>query len=137
MTEEQAIGHVRQMRNEQHRMAEKIGELEAQLNEHRVVIDAVKKVEPTRRCYRLVGGVLVERTAGEVLPALETNRDGIDQTIAEIQKTLVTKSKELAEFMEARGLRFVSEEEAQAVALREQKEREKQKQPAASTGVLV
>ena len=39
----------------------------------RLVAEAIKKVEGTRRCYRLVGGVLVERTASEVLPAVENN----------------------------------------------------------------
>lgn len=39
----------------------------------RSVISALKEVSPERRCYRLVGGVLVERQVKEVLPALEHN----------------------------------------------------------------
>ncbi len=39
----------------------------------RAVISALKEVDPDRRCFRLVGGVLVERQVKDVLPALESN----------------------------------------------------------------
>ena len=33
--------------------------------------------EPGRKCFRLVGGVLVERTVKDVVPAIQMNRDGV------------------------------------------------------------
>ena len=38
--------------------------------------DALQK-DPKRKCFRMVGGVLVERTVEDVVPALRTNRDGV------------------------------------------------------------
>lgn len=42
-----------------------------------LVIDTLKEVDPSRKCFRLVGGVLVERTVKEVLPALENNKEQV------------------------------------------------------------
>ena len=41
---------------------------------HRLVIDALKEIgDEKRNCYRLIGGVLVGRTVGEILVVLEKN----------------------------------------------------------------
>jgi len=118
--EEQVIARVKELRQEQTQLVSKIGELEVELSEHRVVVESMKKVEPSRRCYRLIGGVLVERTAGEVLPAVEQSRDNIEKTLIELQKMLAAKTKQLDEFMQQHKVRFVSEEEAQTIAAQEQ-----------------
>lgn len=46
-----------------------------------LVIDTLKEVDETRRCYRMVGGVLVERTVKEVLPALENNKEQVGEVL--------------------------------------------------------
>ena len=38
-----------------------------------LVIRALKDVDGERRCFRMVGGVLIERTVKDVLPALQHN----------------------------------------------------------------
>jgi len=40
-------------------------------------LDETLGQEPNRKCFRLIGGVLVERTVKDVVPALQTNRDGV------------------------------------------------------------
>ena len=42
-----------------------------------LVIEALKEVDGDRKCFRLVGGVLVERTVKEVLPALQMNHEQV------------------------------------------------------------
>lgn len=41
------------------------------------MIETLKEVEKERKCFRMIGGVLVERTVAEVLPALEQNKDQV------------------------------------------------------------
>ena len=48
------------------------------LTNHRLVIDALKEINDEKRgCYRLIGGVLVGRTVGEILPCLEKNVENV------------------------------------------------------------
>ena len=41
------------------------------------MIDTLKDVTGDRKCFRLVGGVLVERTVSDVLPALVHNKEQV------------------------------------------------------------
>lgn len=43
----------------------------------RIVADTLATIEADRKCYRLIGGVLVERTVKEVLPALMENSENV------------------------------------------------------------
>jgi prefoldin subunit 2 len=73
----QIIQQFRTMLQEQEQMSRKIQELEMDRNEHQLVHDALQPLEPSRRAYRLVGEVLVERTVGEVLPSVEKNKQNV------------------------------------------------------------
>ena len=42
------------------------------------MIKALDQLDPSRKCFRLVGEVLVERTVEEVLPAVKGNAEQID-----------------------------------------------------------
>uniref|UniRef100_A0A4W3H4J2 Prefoldin subunit 2 n=1 Tax=Callorhinchus milii TaxID=7868 RepID=A0A4W3H4J2_CALMI len=81
MAAEPVVSAFQRLRAEQRGLAAKASELEMELTEHRLVIDTLKEVEPTRKCYRMVGGVLVERTVKEVLPALEINKEQVKQSM--------------------------------------------------------
>ncbi|MEE6514974.1 hypothetical protein FKM82_023447 [Ascaphus truei] len=77
LSAEQVVAGFNRLRQEQRGMASKAAELEMEMNEHTLVIDTLKEVDQTRKCYRMVGGVLVERTVKEVLPALENNKEQV------------------------------------------------------------
>ena len=48
-----------------------------QLQEHELVLKTLEPVEATRTCFRLIGGVLVERTVAEVRPAVAANAENL------------------------------------------------------------
>ena len=48
------------------------------MQEHQAVIKALEQLNPSRKCFRLVGEVLVERTVQEVLPAVKNNTEQLE-----------------------------------------------------------
>ncbi|KAM6496077.1 Prefoldin beta-like protein [Amanita muscaria] len=85
------------MQNDLQALAAKIGELEQEAEEHGLVLSTLDEVlseDPGRKCFRLVGGVLVERTVGDVVPSLQTNRDGIWKVIANLTDQYKAKEKD-------------------------------------------
>ncbi|KAH7352847.1 hypothetical protein KP509_19G066600 [Ceratopteris richardii] len=69
-----------------------------ELSEHKLVINAIEPLDPNRKCFRMIGGVLVERTVGEVLPAVQRNKEGIQEVVSRLTEALAKKKKELADF---------------------------------------
>lgn len=64
-----------------------------------MVINTLKDINnPDRTAFRLVGGVLVERTIGDVLPQVEGNMAGINSVITQIVATYKKKEEEFAQF---------------------------------------
>ncbi|KAJ3172135.1 hypothetical protein HDU88_006950 [Geranomyces variabilis] len=83
-SDQEIVNTLNAMKQEMNAIASKLGELEMEKDEHQLVIDTIKPLEPTRKCFRLVGGVLVERTVKDVLPAVETNMEGIQNIIKQL-----------------------------------------------------
>jgi len=99
MDESEIVEQFKRMKAEQSNILSKISELETESNEHTLVINAIEKLEPERKCFRLVGGVLVERTVGEVLPAVKRNRDGLSELLEKLNQQLNEKSRSINEFV--------------------------------------
>ena len=58
-------------------LSQKLAELGVEADQHRAVLDTLKTMAPERKCFRLVGGVLIERVVGETVPELETTHSGV------------------------------------------------------------
>ncbi|EOQ98889.1 hypothetical protein E3P92_00674 [Wallemia ichthyophaga] len=88
-------------RNELQSVAQKIGELEQDAEEHVLVtqtLEEARKVDPARKCFRMIGGTLAERTVDEVLPALNTNLTGIKQALSQLIQAYKTKENQFINF---------------------------------------
>ena len=117
--EARAIDQVVAMRSAQQDLLRRLGDIEQNLSEHKLVLEALKKVEPTRRCHRLIGGVLIERTAGDLLPALQESYDVLLEAQKETTDLLEKRGKEMEDFMKEHKLTFLSREEAEAAQMRQ------------------
>ena len=62
------------------------------------------KSAPTRACYRLIGGTLVQRTVSDVYPTLETNYSGIKEVLESLVKTYRGKEDEFGGFQKEYGI---------------------------------
>ncbi|SNX87648.1 related to GIM4 - Gim complex component (prefoldin subunit 2) [Melanopsichium pennsylvanicum] len=101
LSEQEAAQIYQSRRSELQGIASKIGELEGEADEHKLVIDTLTEAsnaDPDRKCFRLIGGVLVERTVKQVLPALHTNLEGLKQILETLLKQYKQKETELQEF---------------------------------------
>lgn len=76
----------------------------------RTVIDTLKTVDPDRKCFRLIGGVLCERTVKEVLPQLVENKDFIEKTITLVTDDLTKKGLQINKFKEEHNIRIRGEQ---------------------------
>lgn len=109
---EQVLGVYRQMQSECSQIMGKISELNLEKDEHKLVVETLKKVEPERRAYRLVGGVLAERTVGDILPIVESNFVGIAEVLTKLDGTLKTKDEARKTFKETHGIMTQEERDA-------------------------
>lgn len=73
-------------------------DLDDEKKEHELFLDATKDLESTRKCQRMIGGVLVERTLGEVVPAIKQNIEMINKASSQYGSIMQTKEKELINF---------------------------------------
>ncbi|TRY93530.1 hypothetical protein DNTS_022857 [Danionella cerebrum] len=134
---EQVVATFQRMRQEQRSMASKAAEFEMEINEHSLVIETLKEVDPSRKCFRLVGGVLVERTVKEVLPALENNKEQISKIVESLNTQMQVKGRELTEYRERYNIRLVGEDDKQGKADANQSKESESGAPKGGTGVLV
>lgn len=81
-------------------LSSKISELSQDSKEHGLVLNAFEKVDPDRRCFRVIGGVMVERTVKTIKPALEKEKAALDSAVSELEKQYESIEDELKTLIE-------------------------------------
>uniref|UniRef100_A0A7S2R7M0 Prefoldin subunit 2 n=1 Tax=Eucampia antarctica TaxID=49252 RepID=A0A7S2R7M0_9STRA len=112
INEQAVLSKYKELQSECHGLVSKITELEQDRNEHKLVEQTLAPIDDNRRAFRLVGGVLVERTVSEVLPSVRSNRENLDSVIASMEQRLKDRQKETAEWKAKYNIRTAEEAEA-------------------------
>ncbi|KAJ5713825.1 uncharacterized protein N7483_011006 [Penicillium malachiteum] len=94
-------------KNTLQQLAQKIGDIEQEAEEHKLVIETLGPLPEERKCFRMVNGVLVERTVKEVLPNLKTNSEGLQQVLEDMLKQYKTKQTELDTWKKKNNIQVV------------------------------
>jgi chaperonin cofactor prefoldin len=61
----------------------------------RLVLETLEPLPEGRKCFRMINGVLVERTVKEVVPALRTNSEGLKKVLEDLVLQYKTKQDEM------------------------------------------
>jgi prefoldin subunit 2 len=97
-SEQEVLARFQDKRQQVAALAQRLGDLEAEAAEHALVEKALAPMDSSRRCFRMVGDVLVERTVGEVLPAVRRNREGLEGVVGALKGQLDARQRDLAAF---------------------------------------
>ena len=62
-------------------LVQKLMELEDEKKENELVIESISKLEDNRKCWRLINGVLMEKTKVEVIPEMRIVIDNLNAVI--------------------------------------------------------
>ncbi|KAI9770255.1 MAG: Prefoldin subunit 2 [Geoglossum simile] len=76
-------------------IAQKIGDVEQETEEHKLVLETLEPLQKDRKCFRMINGVLVERTVADVVPALKTNSEGLKKVLDDLLKQYKIKQEEM------------------------------------------
>lgn len=59
------------------------------------MLETLTPLPASRKCFRMVNGVLVERTVGDVLPQLQSNAENMNKVLEELAKQYKTKQDDM------------------------------------------
>ncbi|EEQ32988.1 Cochaperone prefoldin complex subunit [Microsporum canis] len=92
-----------------HQLAQKIGDIETEAEEHKLVMESLQPLPLDRKCFRMINGVLVERTVKDVIPSLKTNADGLKQVLDELMKQYKSKQDEMDNWKKKNHIQVVQQ----------------------------
>ncbi|KAK3957084.1 Prefoldin beta-like protein [Pseudoneurospora amorphoporcata] len=94
-------------KNTLQQIAQKIGDVEQEAEEHKLVLETLDPLPADRKCFRMINGVLVERTVQDVVPALKTNAEGLKKVLNDLVKQYQSKQEELDKWKKKNNVQVV------------------------------
>ncbi|KAJ9625079.1 Cochaperone prefoldin complex subunit [Taxawa tesnikishii (nom. ined.)] len=90
-------------------IAQKIGDVEQETEEHKLVLETLEPLPGDRKCFRMINGVLVERTVKDVMPQLKTNAEGLRKVLDDLLKQYTSKQEELEKWKKKNKIQVVQQ----------------------------
>ncbi|CZT47303.1 related to Gim complex component GIM4 [Rhynchosporium secalis] len=90
-------------------IASKIGDVESEAEEHKLVLETLEPLPGDRKCFRMINGVLVERTVKDVIPALKTNSEGLRKVLEDLVKQYNGKQMEMEKWKKKNNVQVVQQ----------------------------
>ncbi|KIN04831.1 hypothetical protein OIDMADRAFT_17711 [Oidiodendron maius Zn] len=90
-------------------IAQKIGDVEQEAEEHKLVLETLEPLSGDRKCFRMINGVLVERTVKDVVPALKTNSEGLKKVLEDLVKQYNSKQQEMEKWKKKNNIQVVQQ----------------------------
>ncbi|KAJ8070272.1 hypothetical protein OCU04_000655 [Sclerotinia nivalis] len=90
-------------------IASKIGDVEIEAEEHKLVLETLEPLPGDRKCFRMINGVLVERTVKDVVPALKTNSEGLRKVLEDLVKQYNSKQSEMEKWKKKNNIQVVQQ----------------------------
>lgn len=88
-----------------------IGTITSQLEEHLIVDETLTKIEPEKRpgrkCFKMIGGVLVEKTIDDVIQLLNSDIKLLKEQREILAEKLEATKKSLETFIESNNIKIV------------------------------
>ncbi len=73
----------------------KLMEVEDEKKEYELVLESISQLEDTRKCWRLINGVLMEKTKVEVVPEMRGAINNFNSVGKQITDTLLAVKQEI------------------------------------------
>lgn len=85
--------------------------LTSQILEHTIVDKTLTEIppqsRPTRKCFKMVGGVLTEKSVDDVILMLDEEKKELSKSKEQVEKELVAMKKEMEEWMTKHKVKIV------------------------------
>lgn len=83
----------------------------SQLHEHAIVDKTLSAIPPSerggRKCFKMIGGVLVDKTIDEVIQILETEKNGLTKQKTKTEDALTKTRTEMESWMKSNNAKIV------------------------------
>ncbi|OBT67586.1 prefoldin subunit 2 [Pseudogymnoascus sp. 23342-1-I1] len=96
-------------KNALQQIAQKIGDVEQEAEEHKLVLETLTPLPGDRKCFRMINGVLIERTVEDVVPALKTNSEGLGKVLEDLVKSYKRQQEEMEKWKKKNNIQVVQQ----------------------------